>query len=331
MSRAMPRPPRWLKIAFRAGCSIGLIVTLWLSVDPRQVATTLARIDIFYLLLALLAQWVGMGLSVAKWRRFLALEGIAARTSYLFQVYLIGSFWNNFLPSSVGGDVVRSLYTARAFGSRAGAVRSIVFERLTGLLSIIVLCAMAVPFLIVQHPRTLQLFDHPLFVMAMVGVVVVVAVFGQTCWRGFPRLRERAIRLLTPPPPLRRPAPWLVSMLLSLLFQANVALILWLVGRSLQIEVGWWPVWLCAPVLSLISMVPVTINGFGVREAGFVALFSLYGVATADALVWSVVVYATVAIAGLPGGVLYSVYPANRAIRQHLQAAPDTTSSQALL
>lgn len=301
---------RWALTFLRVVVSGALLALLVSRVGVDLLVFQLAQIDLRYLVLAFVMQSGGIVLSALKWRRFLSAELGPLPLGALVRFYLIGSFFNNFLPSSVGGDVVRAWQTARAYGARGAVVRSILLERLTGVASILALCLVSAAVLLLTHPVVRAAARE--LPLAWAGAVALLAgltvVAGRRWW--YPRAGARWRELVALPGGLRTPRLWTATMLISFAFQINVALIVWLVGRALHLPLALWPVLLCMPIISLLGLLPFTINGFGVRESSFVVLFGLFGVSAASALVWSLMVYLVVAVTSLAGGALYALQPA---------------------
>lgn len=300
---------RRLITALRLMVSTALIIALIRQFGAEALLSRLAQFDLRYALLAAAAQLAGIVLSAVKWRLFLAAEIGPASLPALTRFYLIGSFFNNFLPSSVGGDVVRAWQTAAAYGRPAAALRSILLERLTGVAAILFCALGALPFLAPVLPQPPSVAPGWM-VAGLCTVLLALALSLALGPRIARRYGERLRQSLRVPPALRRPQTWALALMLSLIFQINVALIVWLVGRGLGVAVGFWPVLLCMPLISLLTMLPLTVNGFGLREGAFVALFGLNGVPAPAALAWSLAVYLTVACVSLVGGVLYALQPA---------------------
>jgi len=89
------------------------------------------------------------------------------------------------------------------------------------------------------------------------------------------------------------------------LFQGIGVICTYLVGLSLGLEVSLEYYFLSVPIIWLVTMLPISINGIGVREGGFVLFFTAVGVSTADALLLSLLTFAQLLLIGLLGGVLF--------------------------
>ncbi len=282
--------------------SIVLIAILVNRVGLEVLANRLISLDGRFLAVAAGFQLFGVIISTLKWQWFLEAEHGPTRFTRLLRFYLVGSFFNNFLPSSVGGDVVRMWQASAVYGRRSAIVRSILLERLSGVAAILILCLATAPFLTAALPA-LDISGFAgiigLIGAAMIAVLVTV--------RFAPRLVERVVSLIAIPHELRSLRLWFAAMTISFIFQINAAVIVWFVGRSLALPTGLWPVVLCMPLISLLSMMPITVNGFGLREGAFVALFGLFGVPAEASLAWSITVYLTVAAVSLVGGVMYAL------------------------
>ncbi|MEI6634625.1 MAG: lysylphosphatidylglycerol synthase transmembrane domain-containing protein, partial [Chlamydiota bacterium] len=122
------------KISLAAGI---IALLLWKKVDLRELAVLLRGLD----LRAFAACWFGYGLlfilSARRWKALVEVQGIRARYGALLGFCLIGAFFNNIMPGSMGGDILKAWYCARVDHSRkAGAVSSVLADRIVGFLSL---------------------------------------------------------------------------------------------------------------------------------------------------------------------------------------------------
>lgn len=273
------------------------------------------------LLLAFTLHLVGFALSAVRWRLLLAAVGRAPSLLLLMRAYLIGMFCNQFLPSTVGGDVYRGLDAAALTGlPRGRSLAIVVVERLIGAAA---LFSYAVAALILGFGR---LIDKPgvamsvgLLALGFAGVVAALTPWSRV------RLR-RLLGVL----PLKKVLPSLDlafgavkdlggrkrvlagAFLISLVFQLNVILHYVLVGLALGLPLPLEAYFLVVPVVLLILQLPLSLNGIGLREAVFIAflgaaLWGDRGATENQAFSYSVVVYAMILVQGLLGGVFFAL------------------------
>ena len=101
--------------------------------------------------------------------------------------------------------------------------------------------------------------------------------------------------------------------LVSLFIQICVSSTVWMIAQALGLGVGWFDCLILVPPVMLISMVPISIAGWGVREGAMVTAFGLVGIDAADALALSIVFGVIVSLVGVPGGVIWALTRPKRA------------------
>ena len=210
-------------------------------------------------------------------------------------------YFNLLLPTSVGGDVVRAWYLDAGSGRRLAAFVAVFVDRFSGLVVLLGLACLGVVLSPLHLPAWIPLvcLDSRVRCCGRRGLGALDWHGTANAWPG--ALREIAAR----PRALRAPRLVLGSTLLSLGVQAGNVILVWLVGRAIGAEVPGGYYWIMVPMVSLLTMLPVSINGMGVRE-GATALFLAHlgvpdGTAKTLALLWFAVFLAV----SLLGGVVY--------------------------
>jgi hypothetical protein len=277
-----------------------LSLILWLSVDWPAAFAVLADADGRALAAALAASMATILLSARKWQ--LLLERARIRLAYVAaaQLYWIGSFFSNFLPTGVGGDAVRLMLTPAPEG-RAPVAASILVERLSGLFVMLVLSALALLVL----PIELGVELSPLVLVAgvLALALVVLAILYQpslvlACLllveQGLPRFARRPLHFA------QRLAEGMlgrncdaravtVAILYSFPFYGAMMIAQYWMLHSVGAEVGLVAVILGAPLVSLVALTPITINGLFLAEGAFVLIYASTGVPPEVALAAAIV------------------------------------------
>ncbi|MBM3554400.1 MAG: flippase-like domain-containing protein [Alphaproteobacteria bacterium] len=291
----------------RLAVSAGLIFVLLRNIAWADVGRLLAGADYTYLGLAL-ASLAGFSLVQAqRWRVVLATQG--AKLSFLdsWRIVYIGMFFNQTLPSAIGGDAMR-MWEARRIGlSLRSAITSIVVDRLVGLAAVIVMIvagAAHVVGLVADERARLGYLGATAAVCLGFIVLLALAPIWPAKWRrkpfdGLVKLSEdaRSVFLV--------PGPALLVLGISVAIQIGLGLVVKSIALGLGIEVALQDcILLFSPVI-LFSTLPISLAGWGVRESAMVVMFGLVGVATADAFALSLVFGLTNIVLGLPGGLLW--------------------------
>jgi uncharacterized protein (TIRG00374 family) len=286
---------RGMKFFLRAITSIFLLLALFWFLDWRQTLTLFRQIDFLPLFLALPLFPFGLWLSAEKWRLLLQAHHVEVGSWKLFKLYWVGVFLSNFLPSSIGGDVSRLAFM-RETGRLAEVAASIVMERLTGFAVLLALAALSM----VCGGEFFQDTNLEYILWLLVaggGVVLCLAVFcgdSLLCWvdtffEGKEGLVSRLIvkgKKVTKALILYRGrcGVLLSCLFLSLVFYLLTIVALFLFFCALGIHIEFSRVFLIAPLITLISSLPISVNSLGLTEGAFVLLFSLVGVPAEECL-----------------------------------------------
>lgn len=295
--------------------SLALLVVILSQVGLQETWSTIAEANWSCLLGAFAIYLVGMAVRAFRWGILLSSLGLHIPLWRLIFLYFVGAFFSNVLPTGFGGDVVK-MYELSRDGSNAGlAVSTVLMDRLSGLL---VLFAMAV----VASASYYHLI--PLPVIALVLAIAIIS------WGGLVLLRQRKLllRLIAPLSRisfLRRQAQRASvqqlyesiytysrgalagSLGTSLVFNLLLIALNYLLALAFGYRIPWIYFFVFVPVISFLLVLPLSLNGLGIREGGYVFLFSQVGVPANVALAMSLSFYAIIVATGLIGGVLYAI------------------------
>ena len=249
-------------------------------------------------------------LSINAWRWRAILGNIASGISYAasLRLVLIGHFFNQTLPSSVGGDALRAWAAWRQGAAAASALASVLADRAGGVIALTALSLLTLAFSpAIGDPRVLALIALALGGGALGFAGLLLLIRLPAAWLA--RLRCTALadtaRLL-----LHGLFAWpsSVAILLASLAMASLNCVaVGLVAQSLAIPFPPGAIFLAVPIALLAGAVPVTIGGWGMREGAMVVMLGFYGVAPDAALPISVLFGLLSALCGSPGGVIWLV------------------------
>ena len=301
---------RWFGAALKAALTLALLGVVFWRVDPRAVLASLSSARPLPLAMAFVWVAIAILVSAIKWGRILSRRGIRVSLLELTRLYYIASFFNAVLPTSVGGDPVRAWMLGREKANMPEAFASIVSERLIASVALGLSSVIGLPFVGVT-PKLAAFVAA--FLVVDAGLVALFLV---------PRMGERIVRAVIPPrfdgaASATRSAlaavrdtltDWpLVAeiLLLTLAFQACVAM----VNHSLFSAVGE-PVsigmaLLYSPMISTVSMLPVSLSGLGVPQAAYAYFFGLSGISAPAAVAVSLGFFLVVALSTVPGAVAF--------------------------
>ncbi len=321
MSTTKDNPPRSRSrslaiTAFKATVSIGL---LWLLLSRVDVARlwTIARTASPLWLLSALALYLGMILTSAwRWSLLLRAQGLIFSFKKLTSSFLVATFFNNFLPSNIGGDVIRIADTAPAAGSKTVATTIVLLDRGIGLLGLVLMAAIGVTLAPRLGDTAGALGASVLWIgfVAATAVATVALLFPAMFTRLLHPLRllhaewvdERIARLTAALSRFRNSPKALGGCFAGAIVVQTVLVAFYLaIAHSMRIPIGFVELAVIVPVTFIVQMIPLSMNGFGVREATFGFYFTHLGLPLESALRVSFVGAALIMLFSLSGGVAY--------------------------
>ncbi len=296
-----------------AGLLVGIVLHQTSS-SELQSALSRAALHKGLLVWAIVLPGIAVLVSVWRWRTLLGAFGFQPRFRSLLKAFLVGAFFNQLLPSTVGGDVVRGWRVRGEANGAASSISVVALDRVVGLAGIIatVVCVVLVqPQLVAASPRLLHILS---FLVIAGGVLVVARSAG--AWSGVrglaDRISPRAAHVLSS---LEGAALQLKSErgrvlfagLLSVAVQFVLICDFYVLSQLYHGNLSLLQACLVTPLVNLSTSVPISINGIGVREGVLALLGSSFGltVAGATAMAWTFVGVSL--LYALIGGAIYFV------------------------
>ena len=292
-----------IKFLLRA---IVTIVILWLiirSIDMAQVWNVLKQTRPEFLIVALLMQFASTTVSAYRWQLIMQNLNFGQSFSFYWHSYFKGMFFNQGLPTSIGGDAIKVLDIANLGYRKRDALYGVMADRIIGLGALLSLTLMA--YLI--SPAFLPEKVHrPIFMLIALGALGFMGIFFL-----------KYFKLLQQYPKLM-----ILSVIAERLHQALSSHRFQLVAASLLIPLfallgffatGWglglrYPLmtyFAIVPPAIVLTIIPVSIAGWGVREGALVGLFSLIGANKTAVLMMSLLYGLTLIVVSLPGLISY--------------------------
>jgi glycosyltransferase 2 family protein len=304
---ARGRLRRFAVTGLKLAVSLLLIGFALRGVDSTTVVAQLRQVEAGPVVLALALTISIAGLQARRWE--IVLSRMTHDVPYLeaLKLVLIGYFFNQTLPSTVGGDAYRAWGAYRLGISPGEAISSVIVDRAFALVSLVVMIAAGLWWLfdIVRAPGARWLVLLVIFGgLASMGILLSLAKLA-------PRLqRWRASRLLLE---ISRGALAVSSssngllqvVLLTLAGYAAFSYAVYVLAIGLSVPLGLGHAMLFVPLVTLVTVLPISIAGWGLRESSMVVALGLVGVPSAQAFSLSVLSGLVVAASGIPGAVLW--------------------------
>jgi uncharacterized protein (TIRG00374 family) len=301
--------------AFRLVASIAMLAVL-LPRAAHLVAPLWKPATFLWLSAAVLVTLAGVVLATLRWQRVLIALGVTAGLGALLNQYLAGLFVSNFLPTTIGGDVLRVTRLSAQNGERPRSFASVVLERLTGwvVLPVISLITLLInPGLLrppVDHASHLVLVIS-FTTLGLLGLILVGAssdVVGrhlrtQEGWLRFLGAVHLGLARFR-----QAPAAAFEVLIVGFAYQLAVVLSAFLAAKALGLPVSWTAVLAFMPAVAIVQVLPFpTIGGLGVREGAFVLFLHPLGVSTDQAITLGLIVYGINLLASLLGAPAFAV------------------------
>jgi uncharacterized membrane protein YbhN (UPF0104 family) len=302
--------------AIKLGVSAALLAVLFARVDAAALWADARTAAPAWLAAALLLYFLNVLASTWRWRLLLDAQGVAVPGRTLLGSYLVAGFFNNFLPSNIGGDVVRIRDTARAAGSKTLATTVVLMDRGIGLMGLVLVAALGATVAAGAAGEDGPVWSSWLWAGFAVGAAAAApAVLAPSglAWMLRPLrafhpewIGERIERLTNALERFRsRPAALAGCFAGAIVVQALLVGYYLAVASALHLPVRFWDLAVLVPISFVVQMLPLSVNGFGVREATFSFYFARLGLPIASAVLLSLAGAVLMMLFSLTGAIVY--------------------------
>ena len=295
--------------------AITLIAVIVSRVNLDDVWSAFARADKWLITGAFLLYFIGLCVIASRWKLLLSVQGVTASLFTLIKSMIVAVFFNNFLPSTVGGDAMRAYDTWKMGGGKTQSVSIVLIDRLLGIFTLFIFALLALlsTSIEVSFIPDVKLWILVAVVAGFAGIFILFFKAGvishylhqhdQSRPNMFIRFLEKIFDVFAVYN--GKPGVLFTALMLSVLLQLNVIFHYYLLALSLGIDVPLQSMFIIIPVAIVVMMIPVSINAIGIREAIFVTMFGLYGVSNADALAFAWMSFVLITILGVIGGIVF--------------------------
>jgi uncharacterized membrane protein YbhN (UPF0104 family) len=293
---------RWrraLKWLGRAAVSLGVLAWLIWHTEWTPLLQALSRVQLSWCVAALVVFLAAQLVSSYRWQILSRGLGFQESIGRFYALYLVGMFFNLFLPTSMGGDVVKAWYLAGGKGRRWRAMVSVFSERFSGLLALLVIAAVATLPTWDILPVWAILSAWGCLAGALIGMLVLPLLALH-----MPRLQLLAEGVAFSRGHVQR---GLAAFAISLVVQVAGIVQVGMLGVAIGLSAPFEAYAVAVPLVSLLTMLPISVNGVGVREGSLVLLLGTAGVASAEAVALGLLWFFVQAAVSLLGGGVYLV------------------------
>lgn len=261
----------------------GILFFIFSKLEVSKSMSFIGHSNISYLVISMLFM---LGLSfiiAARWHQILKAYGFNVSLFKVFRVYMIAFFFNNFLPSTVGMDVVRGAYIVKRKSDLADVISTILLERWIGMLGIILYVSVIPVFFLSSIELTYFIYVSAGGVL--ISVIFIIAVWNDSVHELMSRLISKikwlniGSRINTLYLSLRTIRKhmhlFIVNLLLSVLIQVFFVFANYFIVLGQGLNITFMQLLIYVPLISIISMIPITINGIGLRDWAYITFFGL--------------------------------------------------------
>jgi hypothetical protein len=275
------------------------------------VLEKIPHLDDRELLVGIVIGLLGVIISAYQWQHLLAAESISIRLRRLVNLYFVGIAFNHFLPTGMGGDMVKAYYVGKEGENTIGSTSAVVMSRVTGFFGMLLL---SIPAALIWH----NVFPHSLTItfllacLAMCGTLTST-ICGVTLLPRFLKgkwAKKKIIMLVlrlgnSICASFKQPRTMCLTIALGLLFHISAALNYYGYAMVLHIQVPFVFYLVAIPFVSLITFLPISINGFGLRETAFIYIFTTMHIPPTMSFLLAILMDLQTLLFGVIGGLIY--------------------------
>jgi len=314
-----------LSILIRVGLTLLLFALLFKSLSWSSLFELLGNVRRALVSMGLIIGAAGVVISSYQWRSLLQSERIRFDLADLIDLYLVGTAFSHFLPTGMGGDAIKAMYVGRKAGNTGGAASAVVMSRVTGFFGML---AIATVILIVEYTHfSRALVLEFVLLSLLVGGMMCGALLSVTLlprmlpgkwsrlvqWRVFLSITRVGDALRAS---ATRPRSLAIATLFGVLFWITACLNYYSYAIAIGVSVPLYFYFVAIPFVSLVTFLPISINGFGVRESAFVSLFATVHIPAASSLLIVLLMDAQVIFFGVLGGCIYFMLNKKKTLQQ---------------
>jgi len=308
----MNRNYKNLSLSIKIFIAIGLLWYLFASINFNYFLEIIKNIKVWPLVIIVLAYPSSIYISTLKWNAFLKFYKITYPKSKLFYLYLIGGFFNNFLPTSIGGDSYKYLHLTKKYPSlNKEILSSIVLERGAGFYALFVINIVLIPYfanIILQQQIFLGI---ELLIIAVLLSLTILFYCKNKAIKYLERINikiklfqkfKNFIKTLIN---IDDKKVLIISFCYSIIFIILSAFSTFLLFYALGIQINILYIILACSIINIFNILPISLNSIGVTEGLFVLLFGFYGIEKEISLAAALIARILMIIASSSGGFIY--------------------------
>ena len=293
--------------------TIVLFYFIFKNIDFKIFGQTLQNARPGILAAAYIVFWLGHFVCVFRWRMLMQPLMPLRSIQNLLAIYCIGLFFNLTFPTVVGGDVVKIYYVGKHSNSYSQSFAATFLDRDAGMLAMMIIACAGLLFYPVHIPGVaVEIIIWSFSAAFIIGNIclftprfrrVMIKFFKVFRFFKLAEKMERvssALRIIG-----KKRRILFVAFMVSFLNQFFAISVVWITALGLHLDISFSYFLIFVPVITLISMIPISLNGMGLREYAFMSLFSAIGVSPESCIALGLVSSILIILTSLPGGIIY--------------------------
>jgi glycosyltransferase 2 family protein len=298
----------FLILSGRILVSLALLYFALRGINFAAVQSRVSQINVGWIALAVLINLVQVFIGALRWREISQLCQAPLTDLQAFRYNMIGTFFNQTLPSSIGGDAVRLWLVNRTGAGWRAATYSILTDRAIGLIALALIIVASLPWsydMIADGNGRLALVVVDFAaLLGGLGFLLLAHLHWRWLKSWWPTKHIHACSVIANKVIFdRRSGPKIA--ILSLSVHVLAVVIAWCAVRAIAAPANFAQVFMLIPPIMLITMLPISIAGWGVREATMMVAFGYAGLAQTDGTVVSILFGAVSFVVGCVGGLVW--------------------------
>ncbi len=305
--------------------SVGLLIFLFKfkKIDIKEILTLLSQINPFLFILAFLVFFIDFLLGFLRWRMLLKITKAEFSDKRLFLSYFGSQFFNLFVPSFIGADIMRSIDIGAHLKDVKKVAATVFLDRISGFIGLFLVAI--IPLIFGFRQIKVPAVYLTIFILALILIVILFFMFHERTFlkitkhlanRGelqdtIKTLYQEIFYFRSHPKPLMR------NILISILIQALLPVVYLLLILALKFKFNPLILFILVPIIGAITAIPISIGGLGVRDNATESLFSKFGLSKNISATVSLVIFLFILIISIFGGIIYVLTFHHRRIQRH--------------
>ncbi|HNX81444.1 MAG TPA: lysylphosphatidylglycerol synthase transmembrane domain-containing protein [Candidatus Omnitrophota bacterium] len=328
---------QFFTIVLRVGISILLLYLVFKQVDVHDLVSNIKSADRAGLIFAFAIFFLSNVLCIFRWQMLLKGANINLPLSRIIISLSGGLFFSLFMPSTIGGDLVRSVDLSTYTKKPKSVVASVLLDRLSGYVGLVII-AMIAAFLGWRYIQDTTVLIA-LGIITGLLIAILLAIFNRSLYLRINRQvsveKKKVVRF----PFLNRIKDILkdlhhemyifrhqrklvlINVSLSVLIQISAPFTFYYIGKALGIQINWLYYFIFPPIISAITLLPISIGGLGVRDAMTVFFFAKAHVGKDLALTMSLLNFLFIVVVSVLGGLIYVFTVRHRRVQHNPPSA----------